>query len=76
MLFHNLRLVVKPVEIEFLEVPLIIPNGPITKYLQSGTLSHVEKSKSKLHVAVTRARNSVAFVYYVHSPIVPTRFLS
>ena len=53
---------------------LIVPNGPIKKYLQSGALSHVEKSKAKLHVAVTRARHSVAFVFDGQSPIVPTHF--
>ncbi len=56
--------------LEFARV-LIVPNGPIKKYLQSGLLSHVEKSKAKLHVAVTRARHSVAFVYDDQSPIVP-----
>jgi len=53
---------------------LIVPTGPIKKYLQSGTLSHVEASRDKLHVAVTRARHSVAFVYDGQSPIVPARF--
>lgn len=53
---------------------LIVPTGPIKKYLQSGTLCHVEKSKAKLHVAITRARHSVAFVYDGQSPIVAARF--
>ena len=53
---------------------LIVPTEPIKKYLRSGTLSHVERSRDRLHVAVTRARHSVAFVYDGHSPIVPTRF--
>src|SRR5207253_2012902 len=53
---------------------LIVPTKAIKKYLQSGTLSHVEPSRDKLHVAVTRARHSVAFVYDGQSPIVLARF--
>lgn len=53
---------------------LIVPNGPIKKYLRTGVLSHVEKSRAKLHVAITRARHSVAFVFDDHSPIVPNRW--
>jgi DNA helicase-2/ATP-dependent DNA helicase PcrA len=53
---------------------LIVPTSPIKKYLQSGTLSHVEASRDKLHVAVTRARHSVAFVYDGQSPVVPKCF--
>lgn len=53
---------------------LIIPTVPIRKYLQSGELNHVEKSREKLHVAVTRARHSVAFVFNDHSPIVTSRW--
>ena len=53
---------------------LIVPTEPIKRYLQSGTLSHVEPSKAKLHVAVTRARHSVAFVFDGHSPSVPNRW--
>lgn len=48
-----------------LEFPrvLIFPNGPIKKYLSSGNLEHVKKSRAKLYVAITRAKHSVAFVY-------------
>jgi DNA helicase-2/ATP-dependent DNA helicase PcrA len=53
---------------------LIVPTGPIKKYLQSGALSHVEKSRDKLHVAVTRASYSVAFVFDGESPVVPNRW--
>ena len=55
---------------------LIVPTGPIKKYLETSDLTHLkEKSKHKLHVAVTRARHSVAFVFDGQSPIVPARFL-
>lgn len=53
---------------------LIIPTAPIRKYLQSGEISYVEKSKDKLHVAVTRAQYSVAFVFDDHSPGVQNRW--
>ena len=53
---------------------LIVPTEPIKKYLESGTLSHVEKSRDRLHVAVTRARHSVAFVFNDYSPLVPNRW--
>jgi len=53
---------------------LIVPTGPIKKYLHSGTLSHVKKSRDRLHVAVTRARHSVAFVYNGDSKVVPERW--
>jgi len=53
---------------------LIIPTGPIKKYLQSGVLSHVKKSRDKLYVAVTRASHSVAFVLDGQSPVVPNRW--
>ncbi len=42
---------------------LIVPHGPIKKYLASGDPKHVEGSREKFYVAVTRARHSVAFVY-------------
>ncbi len=42
---------------------LILPHGPIRKYLRTGDLSEVSGSLSKFYVAVTRARHSVAFVY-------------
>lgn len=41
---------------------VIFPNGPIKKFLKSGDISHVEGSKSKFYVALTRARHSVTFV--------------
>ena len=53
---------------------LIIPTNPIAKYLKSGTLNHMEKSRDKLHVAVTRAVHSVAFVYDGNSPIVQNQW--
>lgn len=42
---------------------LIIPHGPIKKYLISGNVKDVEKSLEKFYVAVTRAKHSVAFLY-------------
>lgn len=42
---------------------LIFPHGLARSWLASGKISHVEKSASKMYVAVTRARYSVAFVY-------------
>ena len=42
---------------------LIYPHGKARSWLASGKISHVEKSASKMYVAVTRARYSVAFVY-------------
>jgi DNA helicase-2/ATP-dependent DNA helicase PcrA len=42
---------------------LIIPHGPIRKYLQSGDVNAVSGSLEKFYVAVTRAKHSVAFVY-------------
>ncbi len=42
---------------------LIIPHGPIKKYLKSGNVNHVKGSLSKFYVAVTRAKHSVAFLY-------------
>lgn len=49
---------------------LIIPTGPIKKYLKTGDLTHVEKGRQRLHVAVTRARESVAFQFPGPSPLV------
>lgn len=59
-----------------LEFPriLIVPTGPMRKYLHSGAVSHIEKSRDKLHVAVTRARHSVAFVYDGVSPLVSSQW--
>ncbi len=54
---------------------LIVPTDGIRNYLQSGKLTHVEKSKNRLHVAVTRAFHSVAFVYDGSSVVVPNRWV-
>lgn len=59
--------------LEFKRV-LIVPTEPIKKYLQSGTLSREGKLRDKLHVAVTRAWHSVAFVYDGYSAIVSNRW--
>ena len=53
---------------------LIVPTTPIKRYLQTGKLDYVEKTREKLHVAVTRARHSVAFVLDKPSPVVPNRW--
>lgn len=42
---------------------LIYPHGLARSWLVSGKINHVEKSATKMYVAVTRARYSVAFVY-------------
>ncbi len=43
---------------------LIIPNGPIKIYLKNGNpASLADKTRSGLYVAITRAINSVAFLY-------------
>jgi DNA helicase-2/ATP-dependent DNA helicase PcrA len=42
---------------------LIIPHGPIERYLQSGDANDVTGSLEKFYVAVTRAKHSVAFLY-------------
>ena len=52
---------------------LIVPTGPIKKFLKTGDPGPL-KEKDKLHVAITRARHSVAFVFDGQSPIVPARF--
>lgn len=44
------------------ERTLIYPHGPLKKYLASGDLKDAGKEMAKLYVAVTRARQSVAFV--------------
>ena len=53
---------------------LIVPTKPIKEYLQSSDLSHIKNSRDKLHVAVTRAWHSVAFVFDGDSPVVPNRW--
>lgn len=42
---------------------LILPHGPIRKYLRTGDPNDVKKSSRKFYVAVTRARHSAAFLY-------------
>lgn len=42
---------------------LILPHGPMRKYLKSGNVIDVKGSLEKFYVAVTRARHSVAFVH-------------
>jgi DNA helicase II / ATP-dependent DNA helicase PcrA len=42
---------------------LIFPNGPISKFLKSGDIQHVNASSAKFYVAITRARYSIGFVY-------------
>lgn len=42
---------------------LIYPHGPAKKWLASGNPTDVEKSATRMYVATTRARYSVAFVY-------------
>lgn len=54
---------------------LIVPTNPVRKYLQSGELRHIKTSKDKLHVAVTRAFYSVAFVYEGSSVVVSNRWM-
>lgn len=53
---------------------LIVPTRPIASYLASGSLSAVEDGRDRLHVAVTRARQSVAFAFDGTSPIVTRRW--
>ena len=53
---------------------MIVPTAPIRKYLKSGKLHDIEKSKDKLHVASTRAWNSLAFIFDGVSAIVPDRW--
>ena len=42
---------------------LIMPYGGITKWLMSGDSSHVRGSADEVYVAITRARQSVAFLH-------------
>jgi len=52
---------------------LIVPTGPIKKYLETGDAATLT-SKEKLYVAVTRARHSVAFVFDGKATIDSSRF--
>jgi DNA helicase-2/ATP-dependent DNA helicase PcrA len=60
-----------------LEFPrvLIVPTKPIRDYLRSGDVSYIQQSRDRLHVAVTRARHSVAFVYAGASSVIASRWL-
>jgi DNA helicase-2/ATP-dependent DNA helicase PcrA len=40
---------------------LIYPHGPLTKYLKTGNIADAADEISTLYVAVTRARQSLAF---------------
>lgn len=42
---------------------LIIPNGPIKKFLKVGDYSNIEASKAKYYVAFTRAKYSIGIIY-------------
>ncbi|MCY6957429.1 UvrD-helicase domain-containing protein [Clostridium brassicae] len=42
---------------------LIIPNGPMKKFLKTGDYSNLEASKAKYYVAFTRARYSIGILY-------------
>lgn len=53
---------------------LVVPHGPIRTYLRTGNLEDLKASKDKLHVAVTRARHSVAFAFDGQSPVINMRF--
>ncbi|MCH8251481.1 MAG: UvrD-helicase domain-containing protein [Planctomycetes bacterium] len=53
---------------------LIVPTSRIKEYLRNGDLSCIETGKTRLHVAVTRAFHSVAFVFDGPSDVVPNRW--
>ncbi len=42
---------------------LILPNGPLKKFLKTGNYDELNGSKAKYYVAFTRARYSVCFIY-------------
>lgn len=42
---------------------LIFPHGPAKKFLKSGELKDIIKSRDKFYVGITRARSSVAIVF-------------
>ncbi len=48
--------------LEFARV-LVVPTGPVRKWLTTGDAQHVESGRAKLYVATTRAKHSVAFVH-------------
>ena len=41
---------------------IVFPHGPLSKYLKTGKLEDAGKTLSLIYVAITRARQSVAFV--------------
>lgn len=53
---------------------LIVPTGPIKTFLKTGDPDPL-REKDKLHVAITRARHSVGFVFDGKAAIVPQRFI-
>ncbi len=57
---------------------VIVPTTRFKNYLKTGDLKHLDtpkgKSKDRLHVAVTRAKYSVGFVFDGPSPVVPNRW--
>jgi DNA helicase-2/ATP-dependent DNA helicase PcrA len=53
---------------------LIIPHGPIAKYLRTGDVNDVQGSIEKFYVAVTRARYSTAFLYEGASAVPCTKW--
>lgn len=55
---------------------LIVGTKPIRQFLATGEIRHIESSREKLHVAVTRARRSVAFVLDDDSCLVTKRYVS
>lgn len=56
---------------------LIYPHRKAASWLATGKLAHIEKSATKMYVAVTRARYSVAFVFDGKSCAIPaTRWLA
>lgn len=61
--------------LEFKRV-LIVPTARIRNYLRTGEVGHLDADglREKLYVAVTRASDSVAFVYDGESPIVDDRW--
>lgn len=50
---------------------LIYPHGKAVSWLRTGKLSEVEKSATKMYVATTRARYSVAFVFDGNTCAIP-----
>lgn len=53
---------------------LIVPTDPIRRYLRTGNLEYLAKGRNRLHVAITRAWDSVAFVFDGETSIVKRRW--